>query len=213
MTTLIVCAVDAECTAVARDLPAGVDVTIVEGGVGPVAAAVTTATALANSDYDCVISAGIAGGFRDRAAIGEAVVADASVAADLGCRTDDRFLTLHDLGMEQDPSVAFEHAAQWHHRLAVGGAPTRLGTVLTLSCMTGTDADGVALAQRHPDAVAEAMEGWGVAWAARSAGVPAGEVRAISNLVGRRDAESWDLTGAFDALSRTFAVLLAAPLP
>jgi len=37
-------------------------------------------------------------------------------------------------------------------------------------------------------------------------------VRAVSNAVGRRDRDGWDLPGAFDSLSRGFAALSAAPL-
>jgi futalosine hydrolase len=213
MTVLVVVAVAAERAAVLRDLPASADVLVEVSGVGPVAAGVATATALALRGYDRVVSAGIAGSLAGRAAVGDVVVARASVAADLGCRTDDGFLSLRDLGLDQDSRLECAGATTWHERLMSAGIPVVYGDVLTLSCMTGTDADGDGLANRHPDAVAEAMEGWGVAWAARRSQVPFSEVRAISNVVGRRDPSTWDLVGSLDAVSRAFAVLLAEPLP
>jgi futalosine hydrolase len=63
------------------------------------------------------------------------------------------------------------------------------------------------LAGRHPDAVAEGMEGYGVAVAATQAGLPFAEVRAISNPVGPRDRGAWRLREALDALTAAAANL------
>ena len=217
--TLIVCAVAQEADAVVRGLAtAGADnsVDVVVSGAGPVAAATTTAGALAESDYSLVISAGIAGGFAGRVDVGDVVIATSSVAADLGCRTDEGFLSLRELGLDQDSGVAFANARKWCDRLLAAGLPAVNGTVLTLSCMTGTDDEAASLAARHPEAVAEAMEGWGVVWPAYARQldeIEIGEIRAISNVIGKRDPSTWDIVGAFDALTRAFAALFAEPLP
>ncbi|WP_461031047.1 phosphorylase family protein, partial [Streptomyces sparsus] len=57
---------------------------------------------------------------------------------------------------------------------------------------------------RHPGAVAEAMEGFGVAQAAAAQGVPVLEVRAVSNAVGPRDRAAWRIPDALDALAEAF---------
>jgi futalosine hydrolase len=208
---LVVTAVAEEAEAIDRGIKSP-DIVIVRGGVGPVAAATMTARALATDDYSHVISAGIAGALPGRANVGDVVVARSTIAADLGCRTDDGFLTLADMGLEQQCQLEFPDASSWRDRLDAADVPAVVGDVLTLSCMTGTDHEAAQLADSHPDAVAEAMEGWGVAWAARSFGVAAGEVRTISNVVGKRDRSTWDIAAAVDALSRAFGVLLAEPL-
>ena len=75
------------------------------------------------------------------------------------------------------------------------------GEVLTLSTVTGT-ADGTdALLARWPDAVAEGMEGFGVATAAMQAGIAFAELRAISNVVGPRDRSAWRIPDALAALT------------
>ena len=56
------------------------------------------------------------------------------------------------------------------------------------------------------------MEGWGV-WSATNKAVVPYEIRTISNRVGRRDRDSWDIAGALDALSRTAKTLFEEPLP
>jgi futalosine hydrolase len=188
-------------------------VDLLVGGVGPASAAAATATALAVESYDVVFSAGIAGGFTGRSAIGDIVIADTITAADLGCRTDAGFLPLRDLGLDFEHRVALPDSTRWRERLHRAGIKVVPGEVLTLSSMTGTDERGSELARLFPYAVAEAMEGWGVVAAAhRRHDVAIGEIRAVSNVIGRRDPETWDVRRAFDALSHAFAVLLAEPL-
>lgn len=163
-------------------------------GLGPAAAAAGTMQALAAGGYTAVLNVGIAGGFAaNGVAPGQVVVADPIMHADLGVRTDQGWLALPDAPTRTDVPGAAALAA------AVGG---RAGPLLTLSAMTGTEQDAADLLARYPAALAEAMEGAGVAAAAARAGVPVYEVRAVSNAVGRRDRGAWDVAGALAALGR-----------
>lgn len=212
MSLLVVTAVEAERDAVMRDVGPAAAVNVVVAGVGPVAAAIGTAAAIAKfPDTSLVISAGIAGGFRGRIAIGDIAIADRITFADLGARTDAGFLTLTEMGLRQDSSYTATDA-EVVDRLARACVPVVRGELLTLACMTGTDDDAALLASRHPRAIAEAMEGFGVAAAARNAGLRFAEVRAISNTIGKRDPSIWNIPGAFDALAQAFALLLKEPL-
>jgi futalosine hydrolase len=83
----------------------------------------------------------------------------------------------------------------------------RTGAVLTVSTVTGTAARAAALRDRHPTALAEAMEGFGVAEAAAAHGVPVLEIRAISNPVGPRDRAAWRIPDALAALTEGFGKL------
>nr|WP_257574096.1 futalosine hydrolase [Streptomyces sp. JJ66] len=176
---------------------------VLAAGVGPAAAAAGTAVALTAAElaglpYRAVVSAGIGGGFG--VPLGRAVVASAIVAADLGVRTADGFLSVTRLGFGTDahrpPADAARALAE-----ATGGA---LGPVLTLSTVTGTAVGAAELVRRHPGAVAEAMEGFGVAEAAAGYGVPAFELRTISNAVGPRDRDAWRVPEALAALTEAF---------
>ncbi|MZF53698.1 futalosine hydrolase [Streptomyces sp. SID5594] len=176
---------------------------VLAGGAGPAAAAAAAAFALASSashPYGLVVSAGIGGGFAPTAPLGSLVVASDIVAADLGAETPDRFLPVTALGFGRDrfvppPALVREVAA------ATGAAP---GPVLTVSTVTGTAARTAALLAAHPGALAEAMEGFGVAEAAERAGVPALELRAVSNTVGPRDRAAWRIGDALAALTEAF---------
>ncbi|WP_375480769.1 futalosine hydrolase [uncultured Jatrophihabitans sp.] len=198
-------AVDAERDAVAAALPTGADVRVLTVGVGPAAAAAGAATALAgDGSVDLVLCAGIGGGFAPLGP-GEIAVAAASVFADLGAETAAGFLPLAELGFgvnryDVPPALAVQLADR------TGG---RLGTILTVATATGTAASAESLRARYPDAVAEAMEGAGVAAAAQAHGVPFAELRAVSNRVGPRDRDAWEVPLALDALGTAVAAVLA----
>ncbi|MFF6811226.1 futalosine hydrolase [Streptomyces sp. NPDC012403] len=177
-------------------------------GVGPASAAASTAAALTaaaldGTPYRLVVCAGIGGGFQPEAPVGSLVVSRTIAVADLGAETADGFLPVTELG--------FGHVA--HHspeslvREAVRVTGARSGTVLTVSTVTGTAARAAALRARHPHALAEGMEGFGVAEAAVAQGRPVLEVRAVSNPVGPRDRAAWRIGDALTALTEGFGKL------
>ncbi|MEU8578495.1 futalosine hydrolase [Streptomyces asoensis] len=181
---------------------------LLAAGVGPALAAASvsaalTAAALRGTPYGLVVSAGIAGGFAPAAPVGSLVLADEITAADLGAETADGFLPVTELGFgtvtHRPPGSLVREIA------AVTGAPA--GTVLTVSTVTGTAARAAALRRAHPRALAEAMEGFGIAEAAAAHDVPVLEIRAVSNPVGPRDRGAWRIGAALAALTEAFGKL------
>ncbi|WP_262061346.1 futalosine hydrolase [Streptomyces sp. STR69] len=199
---LVATAVPVERDAVAQALTGPMwDVLAV--GVGPAAAAAATATALAGTrgtPYDLVVSAGIGGGFQPEAPVGSLVIADEITVADLGAETADGFLPVTELGFG---TVTHRPPAALVRALATATG-ARAGTVLTVSTVTGTAARATELRARHPRALAEAMEGFGVAEAAVAHGIPVLELRAVSNPVGPRDRAAWRIGDALAALTEGF---------
>ncbi|WP_408606738.1 futalosine hydrolase [Catenuloplanes japonicus] len=209
--------VDADESSTVTDghLEDGVDTQIVVAavGVGPAEAAAGTARLLALAEaagrpYASVISAGIGGGLAGRAAIGDTVIGTRSVAADLGADSPDGYLPIEELGFGSSVVITDDGLTT----LLRDSLPDALaGDVLTVNTVTGTADRADALAGRHPSAIAEAMEGYGVAVAARAAGVAFAELRTISNPVGPRDRAAWNLPAAFTALTAAFAALTSGP--
>lgn len=213
---LVVTAVTAELDAVTAGLeragregaahrPARTEV--LAAGVGPAASAAHTAAALSaaaaqGDPFTLAVSAGIGGGFGQP--LGGVVVASSIVAADLGAAGPDGFVSVADLGFgvteHLPPSGLVREVAE-----AAGAAA---GPVLTVSTVTGTAERARELAARHPGAVAEAMEGFGVAEAAVAHGVPVLELRAVSNPVGPRDRAAWRIPEALAALGAGCAAML-----
>ncbi|MGX1912537.1 futalosine hydrolase [Streptomyces phaeochromogenes] len=191
---------------------------LLAAGVGPAAAAAATAAALtaaalneqtdeqASGPYDLVVSTGIGGGFQPEAPVGSLVLADEITAADLGAETADGFVPVTELGFgavtHRPPESLVRAVAD------VTGA--RTGTVLTVNTVTGSAARAAELRRRHPRALAEAMEGFGVAEAAATHGAPVLELRAVSNPVGPRDRAAWRIGDALAALTGAFGKLAPA---
>ncbi|MEW2305784.1 futalosine hydrolase [Streptomyces sp. NPDC006655] len=223
---LVATAVPAERDAVARAfgdrttevrLPAGTLLRAAGGydllaaGVGPASAATGTATALTAAalegrPYALVVSAGIAGGFQPQAPVGSLVVADEITAADLGAETADGFVPVTGLGF----GTVSHRPPNSLVRAVAGVTGARPGTVLTVSTVTGSATRAAELRARHPGALAEAMEGFGVADAAAAHDVPVLEIRAVSNPVGPRDRAAWRIGDALAALTEAFGKLAPA---
>lgn len=211
MRVLVMTAVSVEREAVWQGLQSDRRFDVMVAGIGPVAAAAKTAKVLAASEYDygLVVSAGIGGGFPGEAGVGSLVVAGEMVAADLGAETPDGFISLDelDLGVTRIP-VDVGLVDGLTKALLTAGFPVKTGPVLTVSTVTGTAESAAKLAARVPGATAEAMEGYGVALAAHLHGVPALEIRAVSNLVGPRDRAAWRIKEALEVLEAAGSVLL-----
>ncbi len=194
---LVVCALAAEL----RGLEPRDGVDVLAAGIGPVEAAAATARALALGAYAAVVNAGIGGAFRGRARIGEALLVGEERLADLGLEGGGA-LTLPD-GAE----LTGRAAADPELLARCEGLSLPVGRGLTVAQVTTTDATAERLLRTY-DAHVESMEGFAVLRAAAIAGVPALELRGISNEVGDRAKSGWD----FGAGSRAAVAALNAVL-
>ena len=164
--------------ATSRELAASGGWRTLQCGVGPVEAAVATAEAIAVNRPAAILHVGIAGVRRRRAL----------APATLVVGTEARY---HDIGVPAAwaPGVvpaspvlleAIANALPLAPRLAIGTSGRIGGT---------TDTD------------VEAMEGFAVLRAAQRAGIPAIEVRAISNEIEEADRARWHFDEAFAAIT------------
>lgn len=205
---LVVTAVPTEKETVLQALQGDPRFDVLVGGVGSVAAAVNTARTLAAAEYSLVICAGIGGGFPGRAEVGSLVVGTEIIAADLGAETPDGFAGLEKLGFG---FTRIQSDAYWVERvtkaLQRAKLPVITGPVLTVSTVTGTAETAAEMADRVKGASAEAMEGFGVGFAALDRGLPVLEIRAISNMVGPRDRSAWQIKEALEVLKAACEVL------
>jgi futalosine hydrolase len=170
-----------------RELEGSGDAETLVCGIGPVEAALSTARALGRRLPDRILHVGLAGA---RALPPPAlVVGSESVYCDI---LDERSLIPRVERIAPDPELvdAVRRALPEAQSLPIGTSASVGG---------GTTCD------------VEAMEGFGVLRAAALAGVPAVEVRAVSNLVGEADRSRWRFEDAFvvlaDAMPRALAAL------
>ena len=156
-------------------------------GVGPVEAAAATAEALQARRPDAVLHVGIAGARRGEGlGLGSIVLGSAAHYSDLAARI---------------PGLVTSVPAD--ERL-LAAARSTLPAAVVVPIATSA-AVGAGLGQP-----VEAMEGFGVLRAAARAGVPALELRAISNEVEEADRGRWDIPGALARLDAAGRMLVAA---
>lgn len=162
-------------------------------GIGPVEAALATAAALAARRPSAVVHVGIAGAHDLEAPA--LVLGSESVYEDVL----DRGSSVERV-WRVEPDAALLDAA----RAALPEA--HVLPIATAGRVGGASLHGV-----------EAMEGFGVLRAAQLAGVPAVELRAISNAPGEPDRARWRIAEALgaleDAVPRLVAAVLAGPGP
>ncbi|GAC1544411.1 MAG: futalosine hydrolase [Vulcanimicrobiaceae bacterium] len=176
-------------------------VAVLACGVGPVEAAIAVARTLAGAPYRCVINAGIGGAFPGAARVGEARLVTTEYFADLGLEGGAP-LTLPGGAaavdrVDADPGLLAQCG---------GAAPPAVG--LTVSQVTTSAANGARLRARYRADI-ESMEGFAVLRAAAGAGVPALEVRGISNYVGDRGASEWNFAAGARATTHALEAVLA----
>lgn len=169
------------------DLRAFADVIVT--GVGVVNAAYSLTRAIDRSRPDCIIVCGIGGAYpASGLKIGDVVCAESECYGDLGASSPEGFLDMKALGF---PVVAGETPIYNVVPMQVFPAARRVPFV-TLNTCTGIE--GVV-----GRGAVENMEGAAIAHVAALAGIPVGEIRGISNMVGRRDRASWRVREAATA--------------
>jgi futalosine hydrolase len=212
MEILFVTSYQKEYDAVLKGISPYTNVHVTIGGVGPIQSAIQTVKALTQKEYDLVICMGIGGGFSHKTRMGDLVIADRIICGDLGAETERGFLPLDQMGFGSTQiECDFNTTDLLCKALQQSYFSVHLGPIITVSTATGTEESTAKLVTRMPHALCEAMEGFGVASAARSYNIPFVEIRAISNVVGLRDKSSWRIDEALSSLTKA-AKMIGAEL-
>ena len=212
-----------------RNIP----VRLVCSGIGPLAAAFSIGRLAGEGMFPdhCqgLLSLGIAGTYASHAApIGSVVVADVEIWPEYGLLTeqgvDPVALGFPLAGKKDDvaPPPVWDRVALFPARAfaAMGLAnPATLprvaenpavvtGASITVGAVSGTLARAKELAARYT-ALTENMEGFPLALTCARTAIPFAEIRSVSNLVGDRRPEAWNIPAALTALSRAAGMVFS----
>ncbi len=171
-------------------------------GFGLVAAAAMTARAIATEQPQRVVLAGIAGGFGETVAIGQACGFDRVTCHGIG--VGDCFSGVHrsaeELGWSQVETSGSQTLLGDSILLPVASPPKMtVGHLVSVTSASANELEADLRRVRFPGAIAEDMEGFAVALACKLAGVRLQIVRGISNRVGDRDHAHWQIEAALRA--------------
>ena len=164
------------------------DVDVLTTGVGMVATAAWCSRAYAAEHYDLALNVGLCGSFDSSIAPVSVVHVTADRIVELGAEDGARFLTIHEMQLLGEDEFPFKSG------LLVNAAPPALGPLQELRTVTGItvntvhgNASTIAAVRERFSPEIETMEGAAFMYASLIAGVPFAQVRAVSNVVERRN--------------------------
>jgi futalosine hydrolase len=165
-------------------------------GVGMVATSFYTAKVL-NKNYDLVINMGICGTFNNNLEIGSVVNVYEDQLAEMGAEDGLKFLTMEELKLEAITKITNENSLEPYPALAL--LPKVNG--ITVNKVHGNEKSITkTVNQFHP--IVESMEGAAFMFACEQEHVPYIQVRAVSNLVEKRNKDRWNIPLAIEQLNK-----------
>lgn len=190
--TLICAATEIESALLREQLSGRDDVRLIVTGVGPVNAAIAVTRAMADGNPRQILVCGIGGSYPNSGLqVLDVACAEMECYGDLGASTPSGFLDMKALGF---PLVG--GATPIYNEVPMQIFPAgRRAKFVTVTTCTGT-AHAARLIEARTGGAVENMEGAAVAHVAYLYGVPAGEVRGISNMVTDRDTSAWRIKDA-----------------
>jgi futalosine hydrolase len=200
MRILLVTATEGEIESLRPDLKSHVDVLVT--GVGMVATAARCSRALALTRYDLALNVGVCGSFDRALAPGAVVHIVRDQIAELGAEDDDAFVSVEQIQLP----------AEWTF---VNSAPPPLEALralpavnaITVNTVHGNDRSIANVIERFRPEV-ESMEGAAFMSACLINSVAFAQVRAVSNIVERRNRGAWRLAEAIEHLTKTTRLIL-----
>jgi len=175
-------------------------------GFGVAAAAARTGDLLARHAPKEVLLVGIAGAYDVEAhPTGTSIAFNKVASHGIGAGEGEGFQGPSSLGFPQWP--ASEEAGVVEDELELQ-TPNGDGLLVTTCAASDTKERASKLQERYPGALAEDMEGFGVALACHLARTPCWIVRGISNEVGDRDPTRWRIPSALKSARRRALALL-----
>jgi len=180
------------------------EIDVLTTGVGMVATAAWCSRVLATQDYDLALNVGVCGSFDTAIAAGTVVHVVSEQLPEMGAEDDETFLTMHDLRLLGNDEFPFQAG-----RLMNPGPPVNSVLLLlpgvhgiTVNTVHGNDRS-IAVVRQRCEPQVESMEGAGFMYACLIHRIPFAEVRAVSNVVEKRNRGGWKMAEAIANLNDT----------
>jgi futalosine hydrolase len=171
-------------------------------GVGMVPTAAWCSRTLATGEYDMALNLGVCGTFDRALPLGTVVHVVADRLPEVGAEDGDAWLSIHELGLLDENDFPFQGGELVNlappDNAALRALPA--ASAITVNTVHGSDQSIARVLERFVPRV-ETMEGAGFMYACLVAGLPFAQVRAVSNVVERRNRAAWKLPEAIAALN------------
>ena len=188
---------------VTRYAGAGHDVDVLVSGVGMVATASWLSRVLAGEQYDMALNLGVCGSFDRTLEPGAVVHVVSDRLAELGAEDGDAFLSIQQLRLEEnEPPFVGGRLVNQSPPVNTTLAGLRAVDGITVNTVHGNDRSIACVVARLAPQV-ESMEGAAFMYTCLIHNLRFAQVRAVSNIVERRNRDAWRLPEAIARLSET----------
>lgn len=206
MKLLIVTATEAEIKLFkdsCSDLQQKHSITFLHTGVGMAVTAYALTKEIGKHNYDLVINAGVAGSFFRGIKVGEVVMVQHELFAELGAEDDTAFIKFSEMNLPGP--YKFENAKQLSGTYFTSLKKVRAATV---NKVHGNEENINAFLKLH-DVGVESMEGASVAMVCEAEQIPYVQIRCVSNYVTKRNRDAWDIPTAIKNLNEGLRKLIS----
>ena len=158
--------------------------------------------------YDAVIQAGIAGSFNPGILLGETVLVQKDIFADLGIFEKDELKNLFDVGLAEKNETPYKDGWLINENKFLQQSTLKKTTAITINTV-GDDKKIINQYVRKYHADIESMEGAAFHYGCLQEKIPFIQLRSISNKVGERDKLKWKMNEAITQLNIELGKLFA----
>jgi len=177
-------------------------------GFGIVVSGIRTSNLIAQYSPKQVLLIGIAGTLHNKFPVGQAVQFDRVTCFGIGAGSGNPYLSADEMGWRQWPTEPVISDSILLRESSCDEQTPYPATLLTCCSASASEQDVRLKLEKHPDVVAEDMEGFAVAAACRFAGIPLTIIRGISNLAGDRNKDNWRVSEAMLAVEKKIRKVL-----
>lgn len=204
MQILVVAATEMEIAALQARLP-NLDVLIT--GVGAPQTIHQLSKRFSQSDYQAVIQAGIAGCFSQNLSLGEVVAVQRDRFADLGILEAGRLNDLTESGLAFNKETATSSGWISNESFLMNKVLLKKASAVTVNLAGDTPGFTKLISEKYQPDI-ESMEGAAFHFICKEYKQPFLQLRGISNRVGERDKQKWNIQGAVMNLNKELLKLI-----
>jgi futalosine hydrolase len=188
---------------------AGHDVDVLLTGVGMVATAAWCSRVLARTTYDLALNFGVCGSFDRGLEPGAVVHVVSDRIAELGAEDNEAFLSIEELNLIGENDFPFTNGRLVNSAPPVNATLSGLPAVdgITVNTVHGNERSIAEVVHRLAPCV-ESMEGAAFMYTCMIHEVGFAQVRAVSNVVEKRNREAWKMADAVSSLGTTAIAML-----
>jgi futalosine hydrolase len=178
-------------------------------GIGQVATCYHLMDAIAKTSPDCIVQFGIAGAFSRKFSLGDAVVVESEVIGDMGVYENDRFHSIFDLNLQQENEFPYSSMQLINpHSSLLEKTSLKKVTSISVNEIT-TSPERIDYYTTTYSSDIESMEGAAFHYCCLMKKIPFVQIRGISNYVGERNKQFWNIKAALSTAATSLQTFLS----